>query len=179
MPVVVAFLISAAVALFSNRKASLQDKIDVFCKGAGDSNIILMVVIFLLAGGFSGVAKAMGGVDATVNLSLSILPANLLVVGLFIIGCFISVSMGTSVGTISALAPIGLGIADRTGMSLPLITGAIVGGAMFGYRSIGNIASPIIPPSTMIMEITEESTGRSINVLIFIRHSISLSQQHS
>ena len=132
MPVVVAFLISAAVALFSNRKASLQDKIDVFCKGAGDSNIILMVVIFLLAGGFSGVAKAMGGVDATVNLSLSILPANLLVVGLFIIGCFISVSMGTSVGTISALAPIGLGIADRTGMSLPLIVGAIVGGAMFG-----------------------------------------------
>ena len=132
MPVVVAFLISAAVALFSNRKVSLQEKIDVFCKGAGDSNIILMVVIFLLAGGFSGVAKAMGGVDATVNLSLSILPANLLVVGLFIIGCFISVSMGTSVGTISALAPIGLGIADRTGMSLPLIAGAIVGGAMFG-----------------------------------------------
>ena len=132
MPVVVAFLISAAVALFSNRKASLQDKIDVFCKGAGESNIILMVVIFLLAGGFSGAAKTMGGVDATVNLSLSILPANLLVVGLFIIGCFISVSMGTSVGTISALAPIGLGIADRTGMSLPLITGAIVGGAMFG-----------------------------------------------
>ncbi len=132
MPVVVAFLISAAVALFSNRKASLQDKIDVFCKGAGDSNIILMIVIFLLAGGFSGVAKAMGGVDATVNLSLSILPANLLVVGLFIIGCFISVSMGTSVGTISALAPIGLGIADKTGMSLPLIVGAIVGGAMFG-----------------------------------------------
>ena len=132
MPVVVAFLISAAVALFSNRKASLQDKIEVFCKGAGDSNIILMIVIFLLAGGFSGVAKAMGGVDATVNLSLSILPANLLVVGLFIIGCFISVSMGTSVGTISALAPIGLGIAQTTGISLPLVTGAIVGGAMFG-----------------------------------------------
>ena len=132
MPVVVAFLISAAVALFSNRKASLQDKIEVFCKGAGDSNIILMIVIFLLAGGFSGVAKAMGGVDATVNLSLSILPANLLVVGLFIIGCFISVSMGTSVGTISALAPIGFGIAQTTGISLPLVTGAIVGGAMFG-----------------------------------------------
>ena len=132
MPVVVAFLISAAVALFSNRKASLQDKIEVFCKGAGDSNIILMIVIFLLAGGFSGVAKAMGGVVATVNLSLSILPANLLVVGLFIIGCFISVSMGTSVGTISALAPIGLGIAQTTGISLPLVTGAIVGGAMFG-----------------------------------------------
>ena len=132
MPVVVAFLISAAVALFSNRKAYLQDKIEVFCKGAGDSNIILMIVIFLLAGGFSGVAKAMGGVDATVNLSLSILPANLLVVGLFIIGCFISVSMGTSVGTISALAPIGLGIAQTTGISLPLVTGAIVGGAMFG-----------------------------------------------
>ena len=76
--------------------------------------------------------KAMGGVDSTVNLSLSILPSNLLVTGLFIIGCFISVSMGTSVGTIAALAPIGLGISEKTGIPVALVMGAVVGGAMFG-----------------------------------------------
>ncbi len=91
-----------------------------------------MVIIFLLAGAFSSVAKAMGGVDSTVNLSLSILPSNLLVAGLFIIGCFISISMGTSVGTIAALAPIALGVAQKTGIPVPLVIGAVVGGAMFG-----------------------------------------------
>ena len=132
MPALVAFLIAGAVALLFNRKVSLEEKMNIFCKGAGDSNIILMVIIFLLAGAFSSVAKAMGGVDSTVNLSLSILPSNLLVTGLFIIGCFISVSMGTSVGTIASLAPIGLGIAEKTGIPVALVMGAVVGGAMFG-----------------------------------------------
>jgi len=132
MPVLVAFIISAGVALLFNKKATLDEKMSVFCKGAGDSNIILMVIIFLLAGAFSGTAKAMGGVDSTVNLSLSILPSNLLVTGLFVIGCFISISMGTSVGTIAALAPIGLGIAEKTSIPVALVLGAIVGGAMFG-----------------------------------------------
>lgn len=132
MPVLVAFIIAAAIALLSNRKISIQTKMEEFCKGAGDSNIILMVMIFILAGAFSNVAKEMGGVDSTVNLSLSILPPNLLVAGLFIIGCFISVSMGTSMGTIAALAPIGLGIADKTGIDVALVIGAVVGGAMFG-----------------------------------------------
>lgn len=132
MPSLVAFLIAGGVALLFNRKVSLEEKMNIFCKGAGDSNIILMVIIFLLAGAFSSVAKAMGGVDSTVNLSLSILPSNLLVTGLFIIGCFISVSMGTSVGTIAALAPIGLGISEKTGIPVALVMGAVVGGAMFG-----------------------------------------------
>ncbi|MGL6104614.1 Na+/H+ antiporter NhaC family protein [Romboutsia sp.] len=132
MPALVAFLIAGAVALLFNKKESLETKMNVFCKGAGDTNIILMVIIFLLAGSFSSVAKAMGGVDSTVNLSLSILPSNLLVAGLFVIGCFISVSMGTSVGTIAALAPIGLGIAEKTGIPVPLVIGAVVSGAMFG-----------------------------------------------
>lgn len=132
MPSLVAFLIAGGVALLFNKKVSLEEKMNIFCKGAGDSNIILMVIIFLLAGAFSSVAKAMGGVDSTVNLSLSILPSNLLVTGLFIIGCFISVSMGTSVGTIAALAPIGLGISEKTGIPVALVMGAVVGGAMFG-----------------------------------------------
>ena len=132
MPVLVAFMIAAAVALLSNTKVSIQTKMDEFCKGAGDSNIILMVMIFILAGAFGSVTEAMGGVDSTVNLSLSILPSKLLVAGLFVIGCFISVSMGTSVGTIVALAPIGLGIAQKTGIDIALVIGAVVGGAMFG-----------------------------------------------
>ena len=132
MPVLVAFMIAAAVALLSNTKVSIQTKMDEFCKGAGDTNIILMVMIFILAGAFGSVTKAMGGVDSTVNLSLSILPSNLLVAGLFVIGCFISVSMGTSVGTIAALAPIGLGIAQKTGIDIALVIGSVVGGAMFG-----------------------------------------------
>lgn len=132
MPALVAFLIASGVALLFNKNKSLENKMNVFCKGAGDTNIILMIVIFLLAGAFSSVAKAMGGVDSTVNLSLSILPSNLLVSGLFIIGCFISISMGTSVGTIAALSPIALGIAQKTGIPVPLVIGAVVGGAMFG-----------------------------------------------
>ncbi|WP_250675450.1 Na+/H+ antiporter NhaC family protein [Paraclostridium ghonii] len=132
MPALVAFLIAGGVALLFNKKESLETKMNVFCKGAGDTNIILMVIIFLLAGAFSSVAKAMGGVDSTVNLSLSILPSNLLVAGLFVIGCFISISMGTSVGTIAALSPIALGVAQKTGIPVQLVIGAVVGGAMFG-----------------------------------------------
>lgn len=132
MPVLVAFMIASGVALLFNKNEKFDTKMDIFCKGAGDPNIVLMLVIFLLAGAFGSVAKAMGGVDSTVNLSLSVLPPNLLAAGLFIIGSFISISMGTSVGTIAALAPIGLGIAEKTGIPVALVTGAIVGGAMFG-----------------------------------------------
>ena len=132
MPVLVAFLIAAAVAFLPNRKESMATKLEIFCNGAGENNIIQMCIIFLLAGAFSNVAKSMGAVESTVNLSLSILPTNLLVAGLFIIACFISVSMGTSVGTITALTPIGIGIAQKTGMPVALIIGAIIGGGMFG-----------------------------------------------
>ena len=132
MPVLVAFFIAAAAAFLLNRKESMSVKLDIFCKGAGESNIILMCMIFLLAGAFSNVAKSMGAVESTVSLSLSILPTNLLVAGLFIIACFISISMGTSVGTITALTPIGIGIAQKTGIPVALVVGAIIGGGMFG-----------------------------------------------
>ena len=132
MPVLVAFIISTAVALLSNRKESMNKKMDVFCKGARHADIISMCIIFLLAGAFGTVTKTIGGVDSIVNLSLSVLPANLVVVGLFLIGCFISLSMGTSVGTIAAIAPIGIGVAEATGIPVALVLGAVVGGAMFG-----------------------------------------------
>ncbi|MCE4050959.1 Na+/H+ antiporter NhaC family protein [Bacillus sp. Au-Bac7] len=131
-PVLVAIVISGAVALAMNRKETFERKVDIFCKGAGNSNVMLMVVIFLLAGAFSEVAKGMGAVDSTVNLTLSFVPQNLLVVGIFIIACFISLSMGTSMGTIVALAPIGVGISDHTDISMALVMAGIVGGSMFG-----------------------------------------------
>ncbi len=132
MPVLVAFITATAVALMFNTKEPLNKKIEVFCEGAGHSDIMMMCIIFILAGAFASVAKAMGGVDATVNLSLSFIPSQFLIGGLFLIACFISLSMGTSVGTITALAPIGLGIAETTGMPIPLVIGAIIGGGMFG-----------------------------------------------
>lgn len=131
-PVIVAISIASIVAIAMNPKENLQTKVDIFCKGAGNSNVMLMVIIFILAGAFSGAASAMGAVDSTVNFALSYIPSNLLVVGLFVIGCFISLAMGTSVGTIVALAPIGLGIGTETDLSLPLIMASIIGGAMFG-----------------------------------------------
>ena len=132
MPTLVAFIISTLVAFLFNRKVNFNTKMEVFCKGGGNKDIILMVLIFLFAGAFSGVAKAIGGDIAVVNLGLSILPANLLITGLFVIGCFISISMGTSVGTIAAIGPIGIAIASKTSIPMELVLGAVVGGAMFG-----------------------------------------------
>ncbi|MER2090191.1 MAG: Na+/H+ antiporter NhaC family protein [Sporosarcina sp.] len=132
MPLNVAILIAAAIALLMNRKEKFSSKVETFTKGAGHPNIILMAVIFILAGAFAGVARGMGAVESTVNFGLSVLPANLLMVGLFIIGCFISISMGTSMGTVVALAPIGIGIASQTDIPLALAMATVIGGAMFG-----------------------------------------------
>ena len=131
-PVIVAITMASMVALAMNRKLSFSKKFDIFCQGAGNSNVMLMAFIFLLAGAFSSVAKGMGAVDATVNFALAIIPQNFLIIGLFIIACFISLAMGTSVGTIVALVPIGLGISEHTGLAVALVTAAIIGGAMFG-----------------------------------------------
>ncbi len=132
MPAIVAFLIALAVAFLQNRSLSFNDKIGVIAKGVGDENIITMSLIFLCAGGFSGAVTAAGGVESTVNLGLSVLPPSVAVVGLFVIGCFISVSMGTSMGTIAALAPIAVGISEKTGFSMAVCIGAVMCGAMFG-----------------------------------------------
>ena len=113
-------------------KSSYRDNLQTFIDGIGDRNIITMALVFLLAGAFSSVTKAIGGVDATVNMGLSILPPSLILPGLFVIAVFISTSMGTSMGTIGALVPIALGFAEVTGLSLPLAIGAVVGGAMAG-----------------------------------------------
>lgn len=132
MPAIVAFLIALLTAFIQNRKAGFDANIRLIAKGVGDENIITMCLIFLAAGGFSGVVTAAGGASSTVNLGLSIMPAGVAIVGLFIIGCFISVSMGTSMGTIGALAPIAVEISQKTGFSMAICIGAVVCGAMFG-----------------------------------------------
>ena len=132
MPAIVVFLIALFVAFLQNRSLKFSEKMHVIAQGLADDNIITMCLIFLTAGAFSGAVTAAGGVDSTVNLGLTLLPGSLAVMGLFLIGCFISVSMGTSVGTISALAPIAIGISEKTGIGLALCLGAVVSGAMFG-----------------------------------------------
>ena len=132
MPAIVAFLIALAVAFVQNRKVTFNEKMSEIARGLADENIITMCLVFLAAGAFSGTISAAGGVESTVNLGLSFMPGNIAIVGMFIIGCFISISMGTSVGTISALAPIAIGISEKTGLSMGLCLGAVVSGAMFG-----------------------------------------------
>ena len=132
MPAIVGFLIALIVAFLQNKRLRFADKLTIVSKGIGEENIVTMCLIFLAAGAFSGTIQAAGGVESTVNLGLSIMPSSIAVVGLFIIGCFISVSMGTSVGTITAMTPIGVGIAEKTGIAMPICVGAVVCGAMFG-----------------------------------------------
>ena len=132
MPAVVGFLIALTVAFLQNPSLKFDEKVKVIAKGVGDENIITMCLIFLAAGGFSGAVRAAGGVDSTVNFCLSILPSSVAVMGLMLIGCFISLSMGTSMGTIAALAPVAAGISDKTGFSPALCIGAVVCRAMFG-----------------------------------------------
>ncbi|HIV79660.1 MAG TPA: Na+/H+ antiporter NhaC family protein [Candidatus Avanaerovorax faecigallinarum] len=132
MPAVVGFLIALGVAFFQTKGKTFNEKITIVAKGVGDDNIITMCLIFLAAGAFSGAVSAAGGVDSTVNLGLSLLPPQIAVIGLFVIGCFISISMGTSMGTIAALAPIAAGISEKTDFSMAICIGAVVSGAMFG-----------------------------------------------
>ncbi|WP_447556908.1 Na+/H+ antiporter NhaC family protein [Staphylococcus epidermidis] len=132
MPLNVAITITVIVALLMNRKETFAKKVEVFTKGAGHSNIILMMLIFILAGAFSMTAEKMGGVSSTVNLGLSLIPQNLIIVGLFIICMFVSISMGTSVGTVAAIAPVGFGFAQATDVPAALAMATVVGGAMFG-----------------------------------------------
>lgn len=132
MPALVAFVTALFVGMLQNRGITFDEKLHIISKGAGDVNIITMVLIFIVAGAFSGVVTAAGGVESTVNFGLSIIPPQFMVPGLFLIGCFISVSMGTSMGTITALAPIALGVSQQTNFPLAVCIGAVVCGAMFG-----------------------------------------------
>ena len=132
MPAVVAFLIALVVAFVQSPKVSFDEKLVTVASNMGNENVMIMCLVFVLAGAFSGAAQAAGGVESTVNLALTVLPAGIIVAGLFLIACFISLAMGTSVGTIAALAPIAAGVAAKTDFAGALCLAAVVGGAMFG-----------------------------------------------
>ena len=128
----VAFMISSIYAIAISAGMPIKSRVDTYSKGAGANNLMLMLWIYVLAGSFAASAKAMGAVDATVNLALSILPASMILPGLFLAACFISVSIGTSVGTVVALVPIAAGLAHSMDVNTGMMTAIIVGGAYFG-----------------------------------------------
>ena len=132
VPITVAFMAASMYAVVVFGGLPLNKRIDVFSRGASTGQMMLMIWIFILAGAFAHTAKVMGAIDATVNLSLTLLPGNMLLAGLFLAACFISLSVGTSVGTIVALTPIAAGIASQTDSSVALLTAVVVGGSFFG-----------------------------------------------
>ena len=133
VPVAAAFIIASAYAILITRSVEkTDDKISIFSSGAGNRNVLLMIWIFVLAGAFAATAKDIGAIDATVNATLKILPGKLIFAGIFLAACFISMAIGTSVGTIVALVPIAAGIAAETGVGTPLMTAVVIGGAFFG-----------------------------------------------
>jgi len=132
VPVAVAFMACSVYAVALPSKQKLSQRIRSYGRGAAQENIMLMIWIFVLAGAFAASAKAVGCTDATVNLTLRLLPGNMLLGGLFVASCFVSLSVGTSVGTIVALVPIAAGLAEQASVSLPLVTAIVVGGAFFG-----------------------------------------------
>ena len=131
VPITVAFLTASIYAVAITR-GKLRRRINVFSRGAGTPEMMLMIWIFILAGAFANSAKQMGAIDATVNLTLWLLPSEMLLAGLFIAACFISLSIGTSVGTIVALTPIAAGVAQQTGADIAMVVAVVVGGSFFG-----------------------------------------------
>ena len=132
VPITVAFMISSVYAICITKGLSLNERMLQYSIGAANKNIMLMIWIFILAGAFAQSAKDIGAIDATVNMTLHLLPDNLLLAGVFLAACFISISIGTSVGTIVALVPVVVGIAEKTDMNLAFMVGIVVGGAFFG-----------------------------------------------
>ena len=132
VPMTVVFLIASVYAIAISGGFPLNKRIDIYSRGASSDNLMLMLWIYVLAGAFAASAKEMGAIDAAVNLALNILPANMILPGLFIAACFISISIGTSVGTVVALVPVAAGMAHETGGNVALLTAVIVGGAYFG-----------------------------------------------
>ena len=128
----VALFIAIGVAVLMNKNKKIDDKIEIFSKNAGSSGVMIMGLIYLLAGGFSGAAKSMGGVESVVNLGLTFIPSTFIVPGIFLISCFIATAMGTSMGTMAAMAPIAVGVAAKSNMDVAITLAAVMGGAYFG-----------------------------------------------
>ena len=194
IPISAAFLIASVYAIIICKGRSLEERISIFSQGAGNRNVMLMIWIFVLAGAFASTAKEIGAIDATVNIAMRILPGKLLYAGLFLAACFISMSIGTSVGTIVALVPVAAGIAEELALggsesmltSTPFITAIIVGGAFFGdnlsfisdttiaaTRSMGcsmadkfKVNIRIVAPAAVIVTVLYVFLGSSVSVAL-------------
>ena len=132
IPIAAAFLVASFYAMGVCLKGKIEERVSIFSQGAGHKNVLLMIWIFILAGAFATTAKEIGAIEATVNITLQLLPGKLLFAGLFLAACFISMAVGTSVGTIVALVPVATGVAAETGISAAFITAIVVGGSFFG-----------------------------------------------
>ena len=171
VPITVAFIIASMVAVALTDGLSLPERIARFSEGAADKNILIMIWIFILAGAFAQSAKAMGAIAATVNLTLWLLPDHFLLVGLFAASCFISLSVGTSVGTIVALVPVAAGLADKTGIALPYMTAIVVGGAFFGDNLSFISDTTIAATRTQLCEMKDKFR---VNILIVFPAAVVL-----
>ena len=165
VPITVAFMVSSiyAVAIFRGRP--LKERIDIFSRGAASSQMMLMIWVFLLAGAFANSAKVMGSIHATVSLTLNLLPSQMLLAGLFLAACFISISIGTSVGTIVALTPIAVGVAQQTGMDIALMTAVVVGGSFFGDNLSFISDTTIVATSTQGCRLSDKFRVNSFIVI--------------
>lgn len=132
VPMTIAFLVASATALIMNHRRPLADKVETYARGMGETNVMIMCLIFILAGAFATIARQSGAVDAAVILARTIIPSRLMLAGVFLISCLISLAIGTSCGTIAAVTPIALGFVEPLQLSPALLLGAVVGGAMFG-----------------------------------------------
>ena len=171
VPITVAFIIASMVAVALTDGLSLPERIARFSEGAADKNILIMIWIFILAGAFAQSAKEIGAIDATVNLTLWLLPDHFLLVGLFAASCFISLSVGTSVGTIVALVPVAAGLADKTGIALPYMTAIVVGGAFFGDNLSFISDTTIAATRTQLCEMKDKFR---VNILIVFPAAVVL-----
>lgn len=165
VPITVAFMVSSIYAIVIAKDKSLKERVDIFSRGAGSSQMMLMIWIFLLAGAFAHSAKMMGSIDATVNLTLHLLPSQMLLAGLFLAACFISISIGTSVGTIVALTPIAVGVAQQTGTDIALMTAVVVGGSFFGDNLSFISDTTIVATSTQGCKLSDKFRVNSFIVI--------------
>ena len=165
VPITVAFMAASMYAVVTSGGIPLRERIDIYSRGAATGQMMLMIWIFILAGAFAHTAKTMGAIDATVNMALTLLPAQMLLAGLFLAACFISVSVGTSVGTIVALTPIAAGIAEQTGASIPLMTAVVVGGSFFGDNLSFISDTTIVATSTQGCKLSDKFRVNSFIVV--------------
>jgi Na+/H+ antiporter NhaC len=165
VPITVAFMASSIYAIVISGGMPLHKRIDTYSRGAATAQMMLMIWIFVLAGAFANSAKTMGSIDATVNMTLSLLPPQMLLAGLFLAACFISLSIGTSVGTIVALTPIAAGVAAQTGTSAPLMTAVVVGGSFFGDNLSFISDTTIVSTSTQGCKLSDKFRVNSFIVL--------------